>query len=65
MTTQRIQVFHSSDMYEVTLRDTTILHIIRVLGDTQLERQFLFNDLPLAVKRKIVTAILHAQTQHP
>lgn len=48
---------HATELYEVSVLDSTILRIIRFVGSTQMPRETSFEDCPWEVQVKIIERI--------
>lgn len=53
----RLTLFHSSDMYEILYDGNRILHIDKLVGESQLRREITFDKLPEAVQSDVLRVL--------
>jgi hypothetical protein len=52
-----LTIYHNSDCYEVKYTSTSITHIDKLLGDSHVRREVVFEKLPKEVQDEILTTI--------
>ena len=53
----RLTLFHSSDMYEILYSGNRILHIDKLIGESQLRREITFDKLPEPVQHDVLQVL--------
>lgn len=53
----RITIFHLTDCYEISYSYNRIIHIDKLIGDSQTRREILFEKLPDAVQNEILAKL--------
>lgn len=55
-------IFHEGDLYEVSVRNSIIISVVRFLGDSELRSVIPFDDLSPIIQHKILIELSHAET---